>query len=106
MKAKRVSKIARGRLAKALVMRGTKAKTSGGLTKDMLIRNKSGKIVSKKSSARAKRAYPSTLKPWSDSIQEARKMLQTTGFVAINGKSAQGKALYVKAKSLYTAKSS
>ena len=32
-KTKRVSKVARGRLAKAMVFRGSKAKTVGGLTK-------------------------------------------------------------------------
>merc|ERR1711992_135855 len=50
MKAKRVSKIAKGRLAKALVLRGSKEKTQGGLTKDMIIKNKRGKLVSKKQS--------------------------------------------------------
>ena len=33
--------------------RGIRSKTSGGLTKDMLIRNKRGKIVSKKKSGQA-----------------------------------------------------
>jgi len=33
----------------------------------------------------------------------ARKALQIQGFVAINGKSAEGKALYAKAKSLVSA---
>ena len=32
-KTKRVSKVAKGRLAKAMVFRGSKAKTVGGLTK-------------------------------------------------------------------------
>merc|ERR1719245_1875731 len=101
MKAKRVSVIAKGRLAKAVVFRGTKVKTSGGLTKDKLIRNKSGKIVSKAASAHAKKAYATSgIKAWSDAIKAARKALNLTGFVAIGGKSATGKALYAKAKAL------
>ena len=35
------------------VWRGIRQKTSGGLTKDMLIKNKRGKIVSKKKSGQA-----------------------------------------------------
>ena len=37
------------------VWRGRRAKASGGLTKDMLIKNKRGKIVSKKKSNQAAR---------------------------------------------------
>merc|ERR1719433_1483403 len=103
MKAKRVSKVARGRHAKALVLRGSKEKTSGGLTKDSLMRNRYGKIVSKKKSAAAKRRYSSTLKGWSDALRAARKELGISGFVAVNGRTAQGKALYAKAKSFYRA---
>merc|ERR1712176_352411 len=55
-KAMKVSKIAKGKLARAVVFRGGKEKTSGGMTKDQLVKSKTGKIVSKKASARAKRA--------------------------------------------------
>merc|ERR1712146_388179 len=48
MKKKAVSKIAKGRFAKVVVFRGSKAKTSGGLTSSDLIKNSRGKIVSKK----------------------------------------------------------
>merc|ERR1719148_534945 len=54
-KAMKTSKIGRGKLAKALVLRGAREKTSGGLTKSQLTKNKSGKVVSKKASERAKR---------------------------------------------------
>merc|ERR1711879_499427 len=37
---------------------------------------------------------------WCDAIKAARKAFNLTGFVAIGGKSATGKALYAKAKSL------
>merc|ERR1719420_352542 len=63
MKKKSISKIARGRLAKVLVYRGTKVKTVGGLTSGMLIKNKRGKIVSKRQSAQGKRAY-ANIKAW------------------------------------------
>merc|ERR1719269_365094 len=93
------SKIARGKYAKAMVLRGTKIKTSGGLTKDLLMRNKRGKIVSKKASAHGKRAFKN-IETWVDSVMEARSALHARGFVAINGKTLAGKALYVKAKAL------
>merc|ERR1719230_2480016 len=104
MKSKRVSIIARGKLARSAVLSGRKTKTSSGLTKEKLMRNKFGKIVSKAASAAKKKAYAnSKLKKWGDAVKAARKSLTLTGFVAINGKSAQGKALYAKAKSLVSA---
>merc|ERR1711884_833791 len=101
MKAKRVSIIAKGKRARASVFRGSKVKTSGGMTKAKLTKNKSGKIVSKAASARAKKAYASSgAKAWADACKAARKALNLTGFVPIGGKSATGKALYAKAKAL------
>merc|ERR1712039_1130390 len=55
MKKKKVSTIAKGKYAKAAVLSGRKAKTSGGLTASGLTRNKGGRVVSKAASARAKR---------------------------------------------------
>merc|ERR1739844_844186 len=101
MKAKRVSIIAKGKRARASVFRGTKVKTSGGMTKEKLTKNKTGRIVSKAASARAKRNYANSgLKAWVDAVKAARKALNLTGFVAVGGKSATGKALYAKAKAL------
>merc|ERR1712241_220917 len=101
MKAKRVSIIAKGERAKAAVFRGSKVKTSSGMTKDKLMKNKFGKVVSKaKSAASKKRFAASGLKAWGDAVKAARKALNLTGFVAIGGKTATGKALYAKAKSL------
>merc|ERR1719335_1208663 len=100
MKAKRVSKIARGKLAKAVVLRGGKFKTAGGLTKDMLFKNKRGKIVSKKASAAGKINF-AKVAGWIAAVQNARKALDVTGFVAINGRTGQGKALYAKAKAMH-----
>merc|ERR1719380_297672 len=100
MKKKSISKIARGRFAKVLVFRGTKAKTVGGLTADKLIKNKRGKVVSKRKSAAGKRAYQN-IKAWTQAFMSARKALSVTGFHAVNGKSLQGKALYFKTKSFF-----
>merc|ERR1719476_441131 len=90
-KAKKVSIIARGRLAKVAVFKGKKVKTVGGLTKETLIKSKTGKIVSKAASARSKKRYAgSALKKWCDAVQQARKILGITGFCAVNGKTAEG----------------
>merc|ERR1712061_598959 len=95
-----VTKVARGRFARALVFRGKYVKTRGGLTQEMLTKNKRGKIVSKRASAHGMRAFK-RVEGWLEAVMTARKALHTKGFVAINGSSLTGKALYVKAKSLY-----
>ena len=96
MKKKAVSKIARSKRAKVVVFHGTKEKTVSGLTKADLIKNKNGKIVSKKKLAAGKKAY-SHIKGWTVAVQKARKALGVKGFVAIK----KGSALYTKAKELY-----
>merc|ERR1719160_2286623 len=91
MKKKTVSKIAKGRMAKVLVFRGSKEKTVGGMTASALIKNKHGRVVSKKRSAFAKKSS------WIAAVTKARKALGLKGFVAIK----KGSALYNKAKELY-----
>merc|ERR1712126_555879 len=54
-KAMKKSVIAKGKRAKSSVFRGTKNKTSGGLKKSDLKKNKAGRIVSKKASDAAKK---------------------------------------------------
>merc|ERR1719343_980949 len=102
-KSKKVSIIAKGRYAKATVLKGNKTKTVGGLTREQLMKNKRGKVVSKKAAAQGKRAFRN-IQDWVSSVVAARKALQVSGFVAINGKSLQGKALYVKSKALSAAR--
>merc|ERR1719291_601627 len=102
-KAIKKSQIATGKRAKASVFRGTKSKTSGGLTKDKLTKNKAGRIVSKAASAASKKKYAKGIGLWNKAVMTARKELGIKGFQAVGGKSAQGKALYAKAKSLYSA---
>merc|ERR1719486_873047 len=99
---KRVSKIAKGRLAKFLVFKGTKEKTTSGLTKDDLVRNKRGKIVSRKKSALGKKF--DRVRGWRESVMKARALMGMSGFVAMNGQTAQGKALYAKTRSFYQGK--
>merc|ERR1719324_848336 len=67
MKKKYVSKIAKGRHAKAMVFRGSKEKTQSGLKSSDLIKNKYGKVVSKKGSAARRKG------PWVQAIAKARK---------------------------------
>merc|ERR1712048_1064302 len=94
--------IAKGKRAKSSVFRGTKVKTAGGLKKSDLFKNKFGKVVSKKASAAAKkRKGYSKIAKWGKSVAQARKQLSIRGFCAVGGKSAQGKALLAKVKSLY-----
>merc|ERR1712118_316172 len=97
MKKKAVSKIAKGKMARAVVFRGNKEKTYTGMTKSDLIKNKNGKIVSKKASALAKKRYATSVKGWIVAVQKARKALGVRGFVAIK----KGSPLYKKAKEFY-----
>jgi hypothetical protein len=99
-KVKRVSKIAKGKRAKLVVFKGTKEKTTSGLKKADLTKNKSGKIVSKKAHANGLKSYK-RISGWTAAVAKARKALNIKGFCAVNGKTAQGKALYAKAKSFY-----
>merc|ERR1719395_257544 len=93
MKKKSVSKIATGRLAKVMVLRGSKAKTVGGLTAKDLTKNKHGKVVSKKLSAKGKTS------PWIAAVKKARAALKIKGFCAIK----KGTPLYAKAKEFFKA---
>merc|ERR1740121_3616952 len=96
-----MSIIAKGVQAKSQVLKGKKVKTSGGLTKDMLMKNKRGKVVSKKRHAAGSKIYKA-VKKWTECVISARKALRLKGFVAINAKKPEGKALYAKAKALYS----
>merc|ERR1719440_1435442 len=92
MKAMKKSKIARGVLAKSLVLRGMREKTVGGLSQKDVVKNKYGKAVSKKMHARGKK------NKWAMAVAAARKALGIKKFCIIGGKTAEGKALYAKAK--------
>merc|ERR1719369_747428 len=94
MKAKKVSKIARGRSRYFMVYKGKREKTVGGVKATDLTKNKYGKIVTKKRSASGKKHQ------WMKATAAARKALGITGFVAMNS-GPQGKELYAKARALY-----
>ena len=78
---KRVSTIAKGRLAKCQVFKGRKVKTVGGLKAGDITRNKHGRYVSKKKSAVGKK------NKWMRAVMRARKSLKVKGFCAVGGKS-------------------
>ena len=61
-----------------------------GLTASDLVKSKSGKIVSKKKSALAKKNFAKRIGGWNKAVMAARKALGVKGFCAIGGKSAQG----------------
>merc|ERR1712025_1012444 len=96
---KTVSKIAKGTHRKAIVFRGNKEKTSGGLSKSDIIKNKTGRFVSKKASAAAKKRFATKGNGWLAACQKARKELGVKGFLAIK----KGSELYKKAKEFYAA---
>ena len=86
-----VSKIAKGRLAKYLVFRGSKEKTAGGLTKDRLELNSKGRVVNRNRVAQGKAS------PWIHACLLARSSLGLKGFVAIK----KGTPVYKKAKEFH-----
>merc|ERR1740123_2056570 len=102
---KKAMKAMKSMKAMKKVKKGSKVKTSGGLTKAHLVKNKRGKAVAKNASARGKKNWASSpLKKWSEATKKARKELKITGFCAVGGSSAQGKALYAKVKSILAKK--
>ena len=67
-----------------IFMRGSRVKTkTSGQTKNELMKNKRGKIVSKKAHANGKRVYKKNgLGKWTKAFMQARKNLGIKGFVA------------------------
>ena len=84
------------------VFSGTKVKTSGGMVKSDLKKNKNGKIVSRKASDRAKKSKNGRkIVAWGAATKSARKALGIKGFCPVGGSSARGKALLAKVRSIY-----
>ena len=95
------SVVARGRGAKARVFRGVKDHTSGGLQKKDLKKNKRGRIVSAKASARASRSKGArVIGAWGKATKQARKQLGIKGFCPVGGKSARGQKLLKAVRSI------
>merc|ERR1712083_282700 len=98
--AKKVSKIAKGKRARASVWAGGKVKTASGLKKSDLKKNKRGKIVTHKSSAAGRKNYKN-ISGWVSATRQARKELKIKGFLAIGGKTKAGQQFLAKARSIY-----
>ena len=96
-KSKKVSFIAKGPRAKAVVFLGlgSATKTSGGFKKGDLMKSKRGKIVTKSQHAAGKKAFKN-IRAWTTACTQARKDLNITGFVAVK----KGTPLYKAAKAI------
>merc|ERR1719162_819557 len=84
-------KVISAKLARRHAFAGKLSQTKTGLSKSDLVKNKSGRVVSRKASLRAKK------NPWIAACNAARKSLKIKGFSVIK----KGTPLYVKAKELY-----
>merc|ERR1712129_156040 len=94
-------KIATGAQAYAMILRGAREKTSGGLSKNDLLKNRGGKIVSKKKSLRGKKSWRgSKLETWNKALKKARVKLGLTGFVPAGGNTPEGKKLLAEIRAI------
>merc|ERR1711935_670529 len=93
---KAMKKVISARLARRHAFAGKINKTKTGLTKSDLVKNKMGKIVSKKASLRAKKM--NSFGPWLAALKKARAELKIKGFSVIK----KGTPLYKRAKELYS----
>merc|ERR1712057_114852 len=89
-RAMKAKKPVSARLAKRHAFFGKIAKTATGLKKTDLVKNKAGRIVSKKRCALGKK------NTWIVAVQAARKALKIKGFSVVR----KGTPLYQKAKEL------
>merc|ERR1719424_2541480 len=84
-------KVISARLARRHAFAGKISKTATGLVKSDLMKNKAGRVVSRKRSAMSKKS------PWLAAVKQARATLKIKGFCAIK----KGTPLYKMAKELY-----
>jgi hypothetical protein len=85
------------------VMAGRADKTRGGLTKDKIVKNAKGRVVSKRKSEQSKGQRSLAIRRWSKAVQAARRELDIRGFVKIKSKqwaNESEKKLYKRAKEL------
>merc|ERR1711918_311143 len=83
--------------SKRQVFRDARAKTVGGLKKENLVKNKRGRVVSKKAHERGLELYKNNLKGWHQAFMQARKNLKVEGFKPCK----KGTPLYEEAMRLY-----
>ena len=101
---RRLRRVMRRRKVKTIgrkwqVYRGTRTRTAGGLRKEDLMRNKAGKIVSRKQHLHSKKNK--SIGNWTVAVKKARNAMNVKGFVPVGGKTAEGQALLQKAHSFY-----
>merc|ERR1711879_823297 len=89
---KRVSRIAKGKHGKRQVWTSKKIKTSGGLTKEDLVKSRKGKIVSKRRSEKGKQ------NKWSIATRRAYGVKGYVGFKPIR----KGNSFYEAIKEMVT----
>merc|ERR1711862_1043033 len=94
MKAMKAKRVISKRACRAVVFHGGKGGPHTTLKKENLIKNKFGRIVSKKASAASKKNWAKSGGKWIKALQQARKALKVTGFMAVK----KGSPLYVKAR--------
>lgn len=82
--------------SRSQVLKGQKLKTKGGMRASDLIKNKDGKVVSKKLHLNGKQKYELNLAKWVNACSKARKELGLIGFVAVK----KGTPFYNLAKEL------
>ena len=80
------------------VWSGSRHHTNSGHNKAHLMKNRNGKVVTKKSHAAGRRAYKN-IRGWTQAVSKARKALGITGFCAVK----KGTPLYKKAREFYCA---
>merc|ERR1719270_11340 len=104
MKKKKVMKVKVKKTGKKWqVFAGTRDKTTSGLKKEDMMQNKTGKIVSRKKSLLAKSRFGSSVKPWLECTQKARKDLKIVGMCPIGGKTELGQRFYQRTRFYYDA---
>lgn len=81
------------------VLKGVKVKTKGGMRASDLMKNKNGKVVSKKKHLQGRSAYDKHLAKWVGACSKARTELNLKGFVAVK----KGSEFYNRVKSLMSA---
>merc|ERR1719171_2144585 len=82
------------KLARRHLFAGKITKSKGGLSASAFKKTKTGKIVSKAKSTKAKSVFG----PWTAAVMQARKALNIKGFAVIK----KGTPLYKKAKELHS----
>jgi hypothetical protein len=84
-----------------LVFQGKLDATSGGLTKEDLLVNKRGRVVSKKKHEMGLVAQRKYLQAWIDAVVSARESLGIKGMQPVGGESEAGQRLLAKARAIY-----